>query len=107
MHHHARFDIWIVAAAILAEHGELHIDDLTAAILRSGLATLGMKGNTPPRQTVTSRISIQPEIFYNEPRGSGFWGLWNAVEIEDQPAVADCLKLIRAAIASLLRERFS
>jgi hypothetical protein len=89
-----RFDIKVVAAAFLIAKGELHVEELTSMILRSELSTLGLKGKTPPRQTVTSILSSHPDSFYNEPRGSGCWGVWNPDEVERDSDVLQCRRLI-------------
>lgn len=95
MNYSQRFDIWVVAAAYLIAKGELHIRDLTTKIQLSDLSTLGLKqGKTCPRQTVGSRLSTRPEIFCNEPRGDGCWGVWNSDEALRHPEVALCCRLI-------------
>jgi hypothetical protein len=53
---------WAVAAALLLRgefDGIPHIEELTDAVLRTGLTTLGLKGRggTRPRQTLSAQIS--------------------------------------------------
>ncbi|MEX2175982.1 MAG: hypothetical protein WD872_16590 [Pirellulaceae bacterium] len=93
-----RFDIKVVAAAILINKRELHVEELTSLILNSELSTLGLKGKTPPRQTVTSVLSTNYTIFANNRRanrrGDGFWWLNNSDEVLRDPEVSLCFKML-------------
>ena len=49
------FDSWAVAAAILlGDNEDIHYADIADLVVGTGLTTLGLKGDTPPSQTIGS-----------------------------------------------------
>lgn len=61
-----------LAAAILIHHNRMlgvHIDELTKMVMESKLSILGLRGETPPKQTLTSTLGKETGYFRVAMRG--------------------------------------
>lgn len=95
-----KFDAWAIAAAILLEGKcAMHSDDITGALIESGLAVLGSKGRTPERSV--NSLLHKHRLFRNTYHGSGYFELINPEAAAAEPQVAAAQR----ALAQSLRAR--
>ncbi|MHC4063610.1 MAG: hypothetical protein ACYSUQ_07355 [Planctomycetota bacterium] len=73
----AKFDAWVVAAAILCRNlYNMHYSDIAKAVMDTELSTLGEKGRTPAQ---SMGVILRKAVYHDKPvfeeQGDGHYGL--------------------------------